>query len=258
MQITQRHLTTKLDQDKNMLNMCYKFRGIRTDCKAYEEVDLSRIEDILNGYLYCSDWRELNDVLEGKYYYIEPNGRDSNNSQRKLIFGERLQKQKEAYKVCSLTTALTNPLMWAFYASDNAGVAIEIKLPYPREYIVPVTYSETIPVLDLTLLENMDKSDVDGSWTKAIARHILTHKTIAWEHEQEVRILIEGSKLRGHKYEIQKPTQLYYGPRMVESVYCRLQEICTLHNVKMTSIATVDEEQFGKYFDFQENKFVDS
>ena len=38
---------------------------------------------------------------------------------------------------------------------------------------------------------------------------------------------------------------------------CRLQEICTLHNVKMIPIATVDEEQFGKYFDFKDGKSVD-
>ena len=250
-------LQTKLCPDKNSSITCYKFRGIRTDCATSMETDVSRIEDILNGYLYCADWRRLNDVLEGKYYYVEPDSSVPDGSSRKLIFGKRLQDQKEAYWVCSLTTALTNPLMWSFYASDNAGVAIEIKLPYSEEEIVPITYSETIPALDLTLLGNVDKSDVDGSWTKAIARHILTHKTSDWEHEQEVRILVEDSKIHGHKYEIQKPTQLYYGPRMVESVYCRLQEICTLHNVKMIPIATVDEEQFGKYFDFKDGKSVD-
>ena len=256
MQTKQQCITTKLRPDKDGLITCYKFRGIRTDCKACEEVDLSRIEDILKGNLYCSDWRKLNDVLEGKYYYEETYGSSPDSSTRKLIFGERLQKQKEACKVCSLTTDLTDPLMWTFYASENSGVAIEIKLPYSEEEIVPMTYSETIPVLDLALQKNVDKSDVDGSWTRAIARHVLTHKTNAWKHEQEVRILIEDSELHGHKYEIQKPAQLYYGPRMPESVYSRLQEICTLHNVKMIPIATVDEEQFGKYFDFKDGKSV--
>ena len=114
---------TKLCPAEDGFITCYKFRGIRTDCAASQEVDLSRIEDILKGNLYCADWRRLNDVLEGKYYYGEPDGRASDRSARKLIFGERLQDQKEAYKVCSLTTDLTNPLMWAFYASENAGVA---------------------------------------------------------------------------------------------------------------------------------------
>ena len=258
MQTKQQCITTKLRPDKDGLITCYKFRGIRPDCKACEEVDLSRIEDILKGNLYFSDWRKLNDVLEGKYYYEETNGSSPDSSTRKLIFGERLQKQKGAYKVCSLTTALTNPLMWAFYASDNAGVAIEIKLPYSKKDIVPMSYSETIPVLDLTLLEKVDKSDVDGSWTKAVAKHILTHKTIDWEHEQEVRILVEDSKLHGHKYEIHEPKRLYYGPRMDESVYSKLKEICDSHEVEMIPIATIDEGQFGKYFDFKEGEFVDS
>ena len=249
MQTKQRYITTKLHPNKKGFITCYKFRGIRSDCVINQEVDLSRIEDILNGSLYCSDWRKLNDVLEGKYYYEVPS-----SSTQKLVFetGKRLQEQKEAYRVCSLTAALTNPLMWSFYAGNNAGVAIEIKFKYPDNDIIPMTYSKTLPVLDLALAGEVDKSDVDGSWTRTIARHILTHKTNVWKHEKEVRIVVEDSKLHEHKYKISTPpVRLYYGPRMDESVYNRLHAICHSHEVEMIPIATVDEVQFGKHFDFK-------
>jgi hypothetical protein len=176
-------------ESKDNKFLAYKFRPIRTFCDLCREVDFLRIEEILDEKLYCADWRKLNDVLEGKYTYC-----DSNNTTEQLLFdkGNRLQNQKEAYRVCSLTKNSTDPLMWAFYASDNTGVAIEIELG-KNDNIFSVVYENTIPKIELGSL-CIDESDVDGSKTRAIAKHILTHKTKAWAHEKEVRIIVENDK----------------------------------------------------------------
>lgn len=52
-------------ESKDNKFLAYKFRPIRTFCDLCREVDFLRIEEILDGKLYCADWRKLNDVLEG-------------------------------------------------------------------------------------------------------------------------------------------------------------------------------------------------
>ena len=203
--------------------VCYKFRGIRTDCRYMMNEDIKRIEEILKGELYCSDWRKQNDIVEGCYYYKD------NLEKEKLYFGEKcLTEQKEAYNICSLTRSLNNPLMWAFYASNNSGVAIEIKLP--KSEVEEVLYHKMIPIIDLKDISD----DTSGCKTRMAARQILTNKLNIWKYEKEVRILTCDER-----YKIDKPTRIYYGSRMEKSVLDKLLKLCGSlgSNIEIKSIA---------------------
>lgn len=226
--------------EKNRVKLvrCYKFKGVRTNCEKAYDVDMERIVQIVKGKLYCADWRELNDVLEGNYYFKDPK-----TGQEKRFFenGTTLKDQKEAYRVCSLTKNLTNPLMWAFYASEHQGVAIELRLNpnrvdvYGDPCLVEVAYDKHLPLL------NLGSPELD---TRKVARQILTNKIKCWKHEKEIRILNADSHyLLDESEEI---ATVYYGVRMPSKVLSDLKSRCG-RDVVFKCISDINPDMFGSW-----------
>lgn len=71
--------------------------------------------------------------------------------------------------------------MWAYYAGDYSGLALEIDLP--DGIAIPIDYASGLRI----------QKWGDGDDAYQIARRILTTTHAHWEHEQEVRILNEGN-----------------------------------------------------------------
>ena len=74
---------------------------------------------LLNSKLYASDFRKLNDPMEGSFKLLP-------NVDKKL--SEAIIEAKLDLKICSLTSDMSNPLMWAHYANNFKGICIEIEI----------------------------------------------------------------------------------------------------------------------------------
>jgi len=141
----------------------YKFRSLE---------NFDRIVDILvNKKFYLSKWNSLNDPMEGYFHYI--------------IFGtdiiykdkiERFISDKNELRICSFTNAYHPILLWAHYANQHKGIAIEVTLNSRKyENLFKVKYGKNIPELNFD--SNPKPYDV------------LSSKIKHWSYEREYRII---------------------------------------------------------------------
>lgn len=172
------------------MSVVYKFKPIN---KGTERRDVGRIIELLDGKLHLSDWEGLNDVWEGCYNSDDPTGR----SKLRDVF-----RSKKEYLVYSLSKSesgqkriLRSHLMWAHYASDHMGVAVEFDLRKLPKGVgkLNVCYGKEPQHISQQDIANMDSDD---GQQKDLIRRILGYKTIEWQYEQEVRLMVEKSNPR--------------------------------------------------------------
>lgn len=144
--------------------MFYKFRSPNSPSFTIDIIKENR--------LYCADWRNLNDPMEGTYdaLVLGPNAH-----RRTKI--EEIYENKIGTRVCSLSRTYKHHPMWAYYAGDYSGLAIEIDLP--ESQVRSIDYASGYRI--------QNWSNDDNAYS--IAQRILTTKHSDWSHEKEVRIL---------------------------------------------------------------------
>ena len=129
------------------------------------------LDIILNKRLHLSQYKELNDPMEGFYYYTD-------DIDRRLQ--EKIRNKKLEYKICSLSKKYDNTLMWSHYANSHKGIVLGVDIKNKNK-LKKVDYVE-----DLVL----DSSNVAKSTRETdVAKTILSKKLTPWEYEEEVRIL---------------------------------------------------------------------
>lgn len=144
------------------MELAYKFKS---------DKDLDHVlEAILEDKLYCADWRDLNDPMEGYFSFW--------GDEREL---RQILSEKEKCRVCALSKTWREALLWCHYANGFRGLALAVNLTGLTNY--SVAYEEYIPELDETL------KPTNLSTTAWKARHILSHKLKYWKIEDEVRII---------------------------------------------------------------------
>jgi hypothetical protein len=195
----------------------YKFR-------AADQLHFA-LDIIINNRLFCSDWKTLNDPMEGTFSSVRhpAQGRDLQQEVDDII------RQKHQYRVCSLSKTFDNHLLWAHYASGFGGLAVEVDLPEPpgNPAIKEITYRDGFHVVSL-------ENAVDPLET---AREILSSKYKAWEYEQEVRVL-----QREQWFPLSSPVRrVIVGHRMHEAVIEGLKIICQSKGVELCRTGIGDE-----------------
>jgi hypothetical protein len=131
------------------------------------------LDIIFNSRLYCADWRNLNDPMEGMFVY-------SYNSTAGLDVKEqvaRIIEEKQGFRVCSLSRTFDSHLLWAHYASGFDGLAIEVELPDASPVIKKVEYGGVFAPVSFD-------SPIDPG---RVAERVLSSKYQEWAYEQEVR-----------------------------------------------------------------------
>ncbi len=164
----------------------YKFRSLG-NCE-----DLERAQEILKtGKFWCSRFWELNDPMEGVYWFSA--------GTLNADFISRLYNSKSDHALCSFSgeEAFKRPIMWGYYANGFKGIAIEIEVEDDLPSIVKMTYSSEVARI----------GDTDVPTDGAVKR-ILTTKLCSWQHEQEYRYL--ASHDHG-KRQIGCLTAVYFG-----------------------------------------------
>ncbi|MBP2698713.1 DUF2971 domain-containing protein [Photobacterium sp. CAIM 1938] len=154
--------------------LLYKYRAI-------DDLWLS-LDIILNMRVWCSRWDSLNDPLEGRYYSRFGNG-----------FDEKVNIRRNEWRICALSSALDNFLLWSHYASGHKGIAIELEIPEENPDLSKVQYSPFSPIF------------TDISESIKDHKNLFEIKTEEWSYEQEYRIICKGEF-----YELPNPIKKIY------------------------------------------------
>lgn len=181
------------------------------------------LDMIFNNRLYCSDWSNLNDPMEGIFGYSYSSTSPTDYSEK---VAEIIREQKRI-RICSLSLTYDSHLLWAHYASGFDGLAVEVELPATSPKVKKISYGGVFSVLPM--------SD-EMSATKA-ANAVLTSKYQEWSYEQEVRILNHSEW-----YKLKTPVKrIIAGHRMNPALFETLRIVCHHKNVTLNRTGIGDE-----------------
>lgn len=161
------------------------------------------VEPMAESYLYLPTREKLNDPNEGIFHNQVQT--DINIYLQGLVgIGERTELANALYNlasqisqstdnsgVFSLSSNVTDELMWAHYGASHCGIAIEYNLDQLTRFCAKqllhcfgVNYVDKPPSLDIQHLH--------GNAENAV-RAMLGHKSPRWSYEEEFRVLIENT-----------------------------------------------------------------
>ncbi|WP_256011794.1 DUF2971 domain-containing protein [Desertivirga xinjiangensis] len=141
--------------------LLFKYRGVQ-NFRFFTDI-------ILRNRLYASQYVELNDPMEGQYYYNR--GELDKSIQRKI------KDDKGNLRLCSLSRKNDNELMWSHYSEGHRGVAIGLTIDRARYDVRPIQYT------GLAYLTN-------GQIENDTPKEILSHKLNVWAYEEEERVFV--------------------------------------------------------------------
>ena len=144
-----------------MNEILYKYRSL-DNFKNFVDI-------ILKNRLYAAKYKDLNDPMEGQYYYRT--GELNRDIRNKLL------EEKGELRLCSLSQVKNNQLMWAHYTNGHRGVAVGLRITDTNCTIRPIQYN------GLASIRNQDFND-------QTAIEILSHKLEVWNYEEEVRVFV--------------------------------------------------------------------
>ena len=138
----------------------YKYRGI--DGFRY------LVDIILKNRLYAAKYSELNDPMEGQYYYSK--GELNEDVVRILSDG------KEKLRICSLSRSRNNELMWSHYSEGHRGVALGVRIDRVKYEVKRIDYTGL--------------ATITGVIEQHTPKEILSHKLSVWNYEEEERVFV--------------------------------------------------------------------
>ena len=132
-------------------------------------------EIICENRFYAAQYYELNDPMEGLFYYEE-------GTKKEYI--DEIKEGKKRLRICSFSKDPRNPLLWAHYANGFKGICIEVEI------------DKQSPALDIFDIAKVEYSAVRIHFTnkatrirRELPRIILRQKAKEWSDEKEVRLL---------------------------------------------------------------------
>ena len=147
----------------------YRYRSLRQEIAARE---LSTIDE---NYIWCSDFKELNDPMEG-IYDADPNVPDQ--------IKDQLFRRKLAFGICSFSEINNHELMWAHYADQFRGICIEYCFAELRNFL-----PQYVEFVRLSYNEDAYRVDREHSLDHDLPKKILCNKNHRWLYEREWRLL---------------------------------------------------------------------
>ena len=193
----------------------YKFRGA-------DQIPFA-LDIMFNSRLFCADWKNLNDPVEGLFIYSH----DSNNDRDYKKEVEQIIEEKKRLKVCSLSLTYDCHLLWSHYASGFSGLAIEVELPDNHPEVKVVEYRGVFAHVPMGQHRNASET----------ADLILSSKYNEWVYEKEVRIL-----KRGEWFDLETPVKrVICGHRMNPAMFEALRIICEKKKITINRIGIGDE-----------------
>jgi len=159
-----------------------------------------RIKEILRtGKFHFSDWKDLNDPMEGFFRYFPEYHKPEDIE--KLVTGKGL------FKVACFSRFYTEPLMWSHYADGHKGICVEIDTEDDCDesvFFEPIKY--------VPLIKNI--KDEDSS--TLTPEMLLSRKIENWGYEEEIRAFCDNKEK--NKQKVGKITKILLGVHADESM----------------------------------------
>lgn len=145
-----------------MNEILYKYRSLE-NFKNFVDI-------ILRNRLYAAKYKDLNDPMEGQYFYRK--GELDKATRNKLL------EDKGELRLCSLSKVKDNQLMWSHYTNGHRGVSIGLKIVDTDCIIRNIQYD------GLVSIRSQD-------FNEQATIEILCHKLVVWNYEEEVRVFVK-------------------------------------------------------------------
>lgn len=142
-----------------MTEVLYKYRSL--------DNFKNLVDIILKNRLYAAQYKDLNDPMEGQYYYHQ--------GELNRTIRDKILEEKGTLRILSFSRINNNQLMWSHYADGHKGIAIGVKIDNEKYDVQPIEYDGIVTIRN---------SDYNGQ----TAREILRHKLEVWSYEEEVRV----------------------------------------------------------------------
>lgn len=185
--------------------------------KAAEQIPHA-FDIIFNSRLYCADWSNLNDPMEGMFAYSYKSGTGVEEDVKRTV--EKIVREKKQLRVCSLSETFDCHLLWSHYASGFSGLAIEVELPDNSPSVRKVTYRGVFAGVNF-------HGPVDA---QQAAEQILGSKYSEWSYEREIRVLH-----RETYFSLPKPVKhVIAGHRMEPALFDALNFICHQKGIRFS------------------------
>jgi Protein of unknown function (DUF2971) len=187
----------------------YRYRGLtgKDDEKHGRDTVFNReLAAILEPYIWCAEFNDLNDPMEG---YFAPTRRLKKHSDLQNIIDDIVQR-KSGVGLASFSDTNQSELMWTHYAGQSSGICIEyrplalLKALPERATFARVSYSDKPMYVAVK-----DSTDPD-----AAVKKVLSQKKFNWAYEREWRLLstLHTNHIR-NKFTIRR---IYLGSRISE------------------------------------------
>jgi hypothetical protein len=152
----------------------YRYRRLSEDRLQQE------IESIENKFLWCANYKDMNDPMEGFY-------KPSRRFEKVTRFEKAAQKIydiKQTVGICSFTDTHNNEIMWTHYADNYRGICIGYR---PKSLIAGLPENARLARLGYGVAPP-EVGVHEGVIPGEAARKILSHKKASWEYEREWRV----------------------------------------------------------------------
>ena len=212
----------------------YRYRSLK---------DFTReVAAIENCHLYCANFTDLNDPMEG--LFRSSLGLEESADYKQIR--EEIIEKKSEMRMCCFSEIHNHELMWAHYADQFKGICIAYsfsmlltQLPKNISF-VRMFYDETEPIIP--------KNDKTSSKKlNDLAKMVLSHKNFRWLYEREWRMFALKNEVRYHGTAC--VTDVYLGSRISADDREELTKQLKRLNIK------VHDMIIKKYaIDFEENK----
>ncbi|MGC6329122.1 DUF2971 domain-containing protein [Rhizorhabdus sp. FW153] len=190
----------------------YRYRsigaGLLDGTPAGKTKFVQEMEAILNDYVWCAHYKNMNDPMEGLY---KASTKVQNHPQYSE-FIRNLKNEKLSLGIASFSETWSNELMWAHYADSFQGICICYSMPTllrgmsEENAFARIAYGNKPYYLAL----NSMKNDFERS------RAVLSTKHLSWAYEREWRLF--SSTIGKATYERGAIKAIYLGARLKNNV----------------------------------------
>jgi len=200
----------------------YRSLGLSTDANIFANQQLQReVGALLNGYVYCSTYKKMNDPMEGLYHATSK----ATMHREYNSFVSQLKTEKLSIGIASFSETWDNELMWAHYADGFQGMCICYLMSDLINEITDehsfsrIAYGNKPHHLNLSALK--DEQDR--------ARAVLSTKHLSWAYEREWRIFAPQPGPVRHGREAIK--SVFLGARVLPKVRQAIEEMLSPLNI---------------------------
>lgn len=162
----------------------FRYRALNGDDDVFvgsNTVFDREIAAITEPYIWCADFKNLNDPMEGLF---APTRRFEKHSRRQEVIDEIING-KSGVGIASFSDTNHNELMWTHYARNSSGISIEYRpqkllaaMP-DNATLVRVGYDEKPAYVSVGDVNNLSSA----------VKKILSQKKFNWAYEREWRLL---------------------------------------------------------------------